>query len=122
MQNTGPHLPTILIDPDRLAQALGNVLSNAIKYTPETGQVQVSAGNSEQDVWIQVNDTGPGIQPKEQERIFEPFYRSQQQRRFPQGLGVGLTLARDLVRAHGGEVELVSTPGVGSSFTIRLPR
>jgi signal transduction histidine kinase len=115
-------LPTILIDPDRMAQAIGNILSNAIKYTPEPGQVQVAAGHSEQDVWIQISDTGPGIQAIEQERIFEPFYRSQQQRRFPQGLGVGLTLARDLVRAHGGEIELVSTPDVGSRFTIRMPR
>ncbi len=117
-----PNLPIIQADPDRFAQIIGNVLSNAIKYTPVPGQVQVSTGNSAQDVWIQVSDTGPGIQPEEQERIFEPFYRSQQQRRFPQGLGVGLTLARDLVRAHGGEIELASTPGVGSVFTIRLPR
>ncbi len=114
--------PTIQADSDRLAQVIGNILSNAIKFTPEPGQVRVSAGSSEQDVWIQVNDTGPGIQPEEQERIFEPFYRSQQQRRFPQGLGVGLTLARDLMRAHGGDIELLSTPGAGSTFTIRLPQ
>ena len=115
------NLPTIQVDPDRIAQAIGNILSNAIKYTPEPGQVQVAAGSSALDVWIQVSDTGPGIQPEEQERIFEPFYRSQQQQRFPQGLGVGLTLARDLVRAHGGDIELASTPGAGSQFTIRLP-
>jgi len=83
--------------------------------------VQVTAGSSTKDVWIQISDTGPGIQSEEQERVFEPFYRSQEQRRFPQGLGVGLTLARDLVRAHGGELELASTPGEGSTFTIRLP-
>ena len=116
-----PRVPTIQADSDRLAQALGNILSNAIKYTPEPGQVRISAGSSKQDVWIQVSDTGPGIPPKELERIFEPFYRSQQQRRFPQGLGVGLTLPRDLVQAHGGEIELTSTPGAGSTFTIRLP-
>ena len=115
------HLPTIQVDPDRLAQALGNLLSNAIKYTPEGGRVEVTAGKTAQEVWIQVSDTGPGIPPEEQKRVFEPFYRSQEQRRFPQGLGVGLTLARDLVRAHGGELELTSTPGEGSQFTIRLP-
>jgi len=115
------HLPTTQIDPDRLAQALGNLLSNAIKYTPEGGRVEVAAGKTAQGLWIQVSDTGVGIQPKEQERVFEAFYRSEAQQRFPQGLGVGLTLARDLVRAHGGEIELVSTPGEGSQFTIRLP-
>ena len=82
---------------------------------------QVTAGKTTQEVWIQVSDTGPGILPEEQERVFEPFYRSEAQRRFPQGLGVGLTLARDLVRAHGGELELASTPGESSRFTIRLP-
>jgi len=116
-----PRVPTIQADSDRLAQALGNSLSNAIKYTPEPGRVQVSAGRSEQHVGVQVSDTGRGIQPEERQRLFEPFYRSQQQRRFPQGLGVGLTLARDLVQAHGGEIELTSTPGASSTFTIRLP-
>jgi len=115
------HLPTVRIDPHRLAQALGNLLSNAIKYTPAPGGVQVTAGSTAEDVWIQISDTGPGISPGEQARVFEPFYRSQAQQRFPQGLGVGLTLARDLVRAHGGDLTLSSTPGEGSTFTIRLP-
>lgn len=115
------HLPTVQIDPHRLAQALGNLLSNAIKYTPPPGRVQMTAGSAKENVWIQISDTGPGISLAEQERIFEPFYRSQSQRRFPQGLGVGLTLARDLVRAHGGDLELSSMPGEGSVFTIRLP-
>ena len=119
--NIPTHLPTVQIDPHRLAQALGNLLSNAIKYTSPPGRVQVTAGSTPEDVWIQINDTGPGILPAEQERAFEPFYRSQTQRRFPQGLGVGLTLARDLVRAHGGALELESTPGEGSRFTVRLP-
>ena len=81
--------------------------------TADAGQEMVNIG---------VCDTGPGIDPEEQERIFEPFYRSQAHRRFPQGLGLGLTIARDLVEAHGGTLELVSEPGKGSCFSIHLPR
>jgi signal transduction histidine kinase len=109
------------IDPDRLAQAVGNLFSNAIKYTPPGGSVTLSAGASEHDIWIAVADTGPGIAAEERERVFEPFYRSVQQRRFPQGLGLGLTIARELVAAHGGSMTLTSAPGVGSRFTIHLP-
>lgn len=114
-------LPVVLLDRDRLAQALGNLLSNALKYTPAGGEVTVSAGHSESEAWVRVSDTGPGIPSEEQERIFEPFYRSQGGRRFPQGLGLGLTIARDLVTAHGGRLEVESTPGLGSHFAIRLP-
>jgi signal transduction histidine kinase len=116
-----PGLPTLNIDPDRLAQVVGNLLSNAVKYTPEEGFIFVSTAVTAGELLIRVKDTGPGIQPEEQERIFEPFYRSQEQRRFPQGLGLGLTIARDLVQAHEGRLELDSTPGSGSSFTIHLP-
>jgi two-component system sensor histidine kinase BaeS len=116
-----PDLPTLKLDPDRMAQALGNLLSNAIKYTPVGGDVAVTAGGDEKEVWIQVGDTGPGIVPEEQERVFEPFYRGRQARRFPQGLGLGLTIARDVLNAHGGRLDLTSTPGEGSRFTIRLP-
>ena len=114
-------LPTLNIDPDRLAQVVGNLLSNAVKYTPEEGAVLVSAASTAGELLIRIKDTGPGIQPEEQERIFEPFYRSQEKRRFPQGLGLGLTIARDLVEAHDGRLELDSTPGSGSCFTIHLP-
>lgn len=117
-----PGLPTLNIDPDRMTQVVGNLLSNAIKYTPEEGAVSVLTSVTAAEFLIQITDTGPGIQPEEAERIFEPFYRSQQQRRFPMGLGLGLTIARDLVEAHGGHLQLDSTPGAGSSFTIHLPR
>jgi two-component system sensor histidine kinase BaeS len=116
-----PDLPTLPVDPDRLAQALGNLLSNAIKYTPRRGTVSVSAGVDGQRVWITVGDTGPGISQEDRERIFAPFYRSQPGHRFQQGMGLGLGIARDLVAAHGGWVDLDSTPGLGSKFTISLP-
>ena len=115
-------LPTVSADPDRLAQVLGNLLSNAIKYTPAGGQVSVKAGSSDNDVWIKISDTGPGIALDEQNQIFEPFFRSSRQQRFPQGMGLGLTIASDLVKAHGGHLDLESVAGQGSHFTIHLPR
>jgi len=113
-------LPMMDIDPDRLAQTLGNLLSNAIKYTPE-GTISVEAFERQGQVAIVVQDTGIGIAPAEQARIFEPFYRSRRDKRFPQGMGLGLSIARDLVTAHGGRLEVKSEPGQGSRFTIWLP-
>ena len=114
-------LPMLRVDPDRMAQALGNLLSNAIKYTPAGGVVSLAAGVEGEKAWIRVRDSGLGISSEEQERVFEPFYRSQRGRRFPQGLGLGLTIARDLVEAHGGRLELVSVLDEGSKFTVWLP-
>ena len=116
-----PSLPTVDVDPDRLAQVVGNLLSNAIKYTPPRGTVSLDAGFEEEEAWIRISDTGPGIPPQEQKRIFAPFYRSQPGRRFPQGMGLGLNIAYALVAAHGGRLELDSTPGLGSRFTVWLP-
>jgi two-component system, OmpR family, sensor histidine kinase BaeS len=114
-------LPVVEIDADRMAQALGNLLSNAIQYTPPGGQVCLEAGADPEGVWMAVSDTGPGIPPEEAERIFEPLQRGRQRGRFPQGMGLGLTIARDLVRAHGGRLDLANRPGPGSRFTIWLP-
>ncbi len=114
-------LPTLNIDPDQLAQVVGNLCSNAVKYTPEGGRVGVTAVADPTELRIIVSDSGPGIVLAEQETVFEPFFRSQQQRRFPQGLGLGLTIARDLVEAHGGQLAVESSPDTGSQFTIHLP-
>jgi signal transduction histidine kinase len=100
---------------------LSNLLSNAIKYTPAGGSVSIGAGVEDNAVWIQVGDTGPGIEPEEQALIFNAYYRGCASGRFPQGMGLGLTIARDLVVAHGGRLEVDSTPGQGSRFTIWLP-
>lgn len=126
-------LPVIQADPSRLSQALGNLLSNAIKYTPSGGEIYVAAGTGiinttnepdgsrEPFAWIQVSDTGPGIQASQLEEIFKPFYRGNVSGRFPQGMGLGLTIARDLVAANGGKITVESKPGKGSKFTIWLP-
>jgi signal transduction histidine kinase len=114
-------LPELNFDADRIGQAFGNVISNAVKYTPADGEVTISAGVNATNVWIRVCDTGVGIPAEEQARIFEPFYRGTTGRRFPQGMGLGLSIARDLLSAHGGRIEVESTPGVGSTFTLWLP-
>jgi signal transduction histidine kinase len=119
--NIPDDLPSLAIDDDRLAQALGNLVHNAIKYTPPTGAVSIGAGVENGQVWIRVSDTGPGITPEEQAHIFTPFYRGRSVRRFRQGMGLGLSIAHDLVAAHGGRIEVQSTPGQGSHFTIWLP-
>ncbi|MCL5994456.1 MAG: HAMP domain-containing histidine kinase [Chloroflexi bacterium] len=119
------NLPTLNMDPVRMGQALGNLLHNAIQYTPPGGKIIVSAGVQEDTagtiVWVRVSDSGPGMTPEEQQHVFEPFFRGNSLSCSPQGMGLGLTIARDLVTAHGGHLTLESAPGAGSSFTIRLP-
>lgn len=119
--NLPADLPTLEIDPRRLAQVVGNLLSNAIKFTPPEGTITVTAGTHTTGVWLTVADTGPGISPAEQEKIFEAFYRSREHRRFPQGLGLGLTISQEIVRAHNGRLTVSSASGEGSQFTVYLP-
>ena len=119
--NIPADLPTLQIDPGRMAQAVENLLSNAVKYTPAGGTVAVTAGIEGNEVYIQISDTGPGIPLEEQERVFTPHYRGRWNRRFPQGLGVGLGIARDLIVAHGGKLTLNSNTDAGAIFTIWLP-
>jgi signal transduction histidine kinase len=82
----------------------------------------VEAGQEETQVWICISDSGPGIPPQEQEMIFLPFFRGSQGRRIKQGMGLGLSIAKDLVTAHGGQISVESKPGAGSRFTIWLPK
>jgi signal transduction histidine kinase len=122
-------LPVVNVDEFRLAQIIGNLLSNAIKYTPPGKSVSVSAGVPTQDIaehaagqlWIRISDTGPGIAPEERQKILLPFYRGSQGRRIKQGMGLGLSIANDLVLAHGGLLEIDSAPGAGSRFTVWIP-
>jgi two-component system, OmpR family, sensor histidine kinase BaeS len=114
-------LPSISIDMLRMAQVVGNLLSNAIKYTPAGGVVQVSTGADEKNFWLKVSDTGAGIRADEQEKIFQPFYRGDTGRRIKQGMGLGLTIAHELVTAHGGQISVESKAGRGSEFTVTVP-
>ena len=116
-----PELPEISVpgDPSWLHQVFANLVHNAIKYTPEGGTVSLEAGVRGREATILVRDTGIGISPDEAERIFEPFHRVGSTPDAP-GVGLGLTLARELVRAHGGELQLMSGAN-GSDFVVRLP-
>lgn len=113
-------LPAVNLDPVRMAQAVENLVSNAIRYTPAGGEVVVSAMIDNEQALIRVSDNGPGIPYEEQEKIFQPYYRGQYGRRIKQGMGLGLSIARDVVMAHDGRLELKSNPGEGSQFTISL--
>ncbi len=115
-------LSSINIDSVRMAQVVGNLLSNAIKYTPAGGTINIAAGVDEKDFWLKVSDTGAGVQADEREKIFQPFYRGNTGRRIKQGMGLGLTIARELVIAHGGEIDVESEFGKGSAFTVTLPQ
>lgn len=120
-ESISPDLPLISADPGRLAQVVGNLASNAVRYTPPGGQVTISAGAQDGEVWVRVSDNGPGISSEDQARIFLPFYRGDQGRRIKDGMGLGLSIANDLAKAHGGRIELDSAPGAGSQFTLWLP-
>jgi two-component system sensor histidine kinase BaeS len=118
-----PSVPLhISADPIRMGQVIGNLANNAVKYTPVGGAVSISANTAEEQVWIMFVDTGPGIAKEEQEQVFEPFYRGDQGRKIKQGMGLGLSIARDILHAHGGEIELQSMPNQGSQFTVWLPK
>ena len=114
-------LPSISIDPVRMAQVVGNLLSNAVKYTQPDGRIKISATANGNIFSIKVGDTGAGIRTEELEKIFQPFHRGDTGRRIKQGMGLGLTIARELITAHNGEIKVTSTPGKGSEFTIELP-
>ena len=104
----------------RLRQVLANLLDNAVKYTPRGGHVAVQARTVPGAAAIEVKDDGIGIPEHEQPRIFDRLYRGDQSRT-ERGLGLGLSLARAIVRAHQGEITVLSSPGRGSTFTVTLP-
>ena len=117
-----PSLPDMELDATRVAQVIGNLLENAITHTPEGGRVAVTARADDGGVEIAVADTGPGIPPEELPRLFDRFYRADPSRaRATGGSGLGLTIARRLIEAHGGTIEAHSVLGQGSRFTIHLP-
>ena len=115
-------LPEIEIDPTRISQVIGILLDNAINHTPEGGSVGISCRILDNAIEITASDTGPGISDDDLPLVFERFYRTDPSRdRATGGAGLGLTIARRLVEAHGGTLEVSSEPGEGSTFTVRLP-
>ncbi|MHC4329122.1 MAG: sensor histidine kinase [Planctomycetota bacterium] len=115
-------LPQVRVDRDAIGQAILNLLSNAMKYSGESRQIDLRVRNRAGHAVIEVSDRGLGIEPAQQKRIFEKFYRvpSEENQRIP-GTGLGLALVFHIVKAHDGHVELRSAPGEGSTFSIHLP-
>jgi signal transduction histidine kinase len=106
----------IVTDGDRVLQIISNLLSNAFRWTPDGGRVDLSLSQENGAVSVRVDDNGPGIGPDERERIFKPFWS-----RDGRGTGLGLAIARELAVALGGRLDLTSEPGQGSRFELVLP-
>lgn len=115
-------IPMLNIDPVRMTQVLTNILDNALRHTPEGGQIVLSARNVEDGVELSVQDSGPGIQGEDANRIFNRFYRADASRtRDDGGSGLGLAIAKSIVQAHRGQIYAESMPGLGLTVTIKLP-
>jgi two-component system phosphate regulon sensor histidine kinase PhoR len=111
---------TVVGDPDRIEQVLVNLIDNAVKYSPDGGDVTVSAVSDEGRVRVEVADEGLGIPPAEHDSVFEKFYRGREAG-VPSGTGLGLYICRELVRRMGGTIGVRSRPGAGSTFYFELP-
>jgi signal transduction histidine kinase len=117
-----PNIPTIVGDRNAVIQILVNLLSNAYRYTPTGGKITVSIHSTDEGIAVQVADTGIGIAPEDQEQIFEPFYRADHDMVTNQpGTGLGLSIVKSLIEMHGGDLQLQSTLGQGSTFSFTLP-
>ncbi|MFC2060523.1 ATP-binding protein [Chloroflexota bacterium] len=115
------NLPKIMGDNSRLEQVILNLLSNASKFSPEGSCITVKARVKRGELFVQVIDQGIGLSPEEQERIFKPYHRVEQDRQHFSGLGLGLSIARQIVEAHGGKIYVESQFGKGSTFSFSLP-
>jgi len=115
-------LPLVNVDPQRIGQVLGNLLSNALTHTPPGGEIVVVTRPGESEVELTISDTGEGIPAEHLSYIFERFYRADRSRsRATGGTGLGLAIAKQLVEAHGGRIEVESEVGRGTLFTFTLP-
>ena len=115
-----PGLPPVNVDPERFAQVLGNLVSNALRYTPAGRQDQAGGGQGKRLGAADDEDSGSGIAPEALPHVFERFYRGDSARHEDES-GLGLAIAKSLVEAHGGSISVASPPGQGTTFTIELP-
>jgi signal transduction histidine kinase len=117
-----PDLPRIKVDSGQLKRALEEIISNALHYTPASGMITLSTHAWDHEVVMRVQDTGISIPADQLGSIFEPFYRVDKSRQISSGgAGLGLTIADRIVKAHGGRIEVESTPDLGSTFSVILP-
>jgi len=122
------HLPDLVVDPDRMIQVLGNLVSNALRYTPAGGKITLAAAAQGDAIALTVADTGAGIPSEALPRVFDRFYRVDESRAqdepsavYSTGSGLGLAIARSIVEAHGGAITVTSEVGKGTTFTVSLP-
>lgn len=113
--NIASDLPLFYLDKEAISRAFINLLDNALKFSPANAIVKISAGKTDDKVFVEVTDQGPGIEEKEKKKVFERFYHT------GKGTGLGLTLVHHIAEGHNGKVELESEKGKGSTFRIVLP-
>ncbi|MCP5100074.1 MAG: HAMP domain-containing protein [Chloroflexi bacterium] len=119
---TPDDLPDVTADSDRIVQVLDNLVHNAIRYTPQGGDITLSACINNGSVQLSVNDSGPGIQTEDLPHVFHRFYRADKSRqRHDGGSGLGLAIAKSIIEQHNGRIWVESPPGQGTSFTFTLP-
>jgi two-component system sensor histidine kinase KdpD len=119
--SVGSTLPAVMVDVDLMALVLRQLLDNALKYSPPGSPIEITGELKDGRVVLRIHDQGPGIPLRERERIFEKFYRWQATSSHIPGTGLGLYIAREITRAHGGDVWVEGEPGSGSEFCIALP-
>ena len=113
-------LPPVSVDEVLWGQLVLNLVENAIKHTPAGTGIELAAGTTEREIWMDIRDRGPGFDPEEQQHIFEKFYRGQRTR--ASGAGLGLAICQAIAQAHGGSIEASNRMGGGASVRVRLPR
>jgi two-component system sensor histidine kinase KdpD len=114
-------LPALYVDSDLIGQALKQLFDNAGRYSPPLSPIEVSARVIEDSMVVSISDSGPGVTPDEQSRIFDKFYRGRHSARFPDGTGMGLSIAKGIIEAHGGRISVSVRPEGGSVFSLQLP-
>jgi len=115
-------LPNIKGDRAKIEQVLMNIIANALKYTPDGGTIDIYGGRSGSNIWIKIVDTGIGIPAEDLARVFDRFYRVDKARsRESGGTGLGLSIAKEIITKHGGDIEIESKQGIGTSVTLTLP-
>ena len=115
-------LPQITGDRSRIEQVLMNIITNALKYTPDGGTIDIYSGSAGDFVWVKIEDTGVGIPEDDLEHVFDRFYRVDKARsRESGGTGLGLPIAKEIVMMHGGDIQVESEQGRGTTVTVTLP-